>query len=438
MGFAQNVRNALTSLATPDKIPSAAAAAMVHREMGRVGKANVKMFRNWSEHSEFVRAAINTRKNQVGNAEWDIASHDPDGRAPDTGLIRAIRERLEFANPKTENFQTFIEKVVEDILVLDAGSIEKVGSYNGEPLYVYDVDGGTIRVNAFWDGEDPDEARYYWYPDNFERASWRNDEFIYIMETPRTNSPVGLSKLETLKLTIDSELEGHAFNARQVRNPAPNGLLNLGKGARQENIDSFKAYWASEQGRGGSMAITGGTESPAFIKFHDSNKDAQFLEWQIYLVRKIAAVFAMNLQDLNVAMDVNRATAEVQDQQTEDRGIRPLLSLIAKHLTREFVWSPGFGGQANNLAFKFTKLNLKASLTQAQIEQIRTGGMPTQTVNQARIERGEEPLGPEFDRLMVMTPQTALAIDDVPSVREFMDSKKPVPRVGPGGPPNGE
>jgi hypothetical protein len=398
------------------------AISVMSTDRGRVGKANVRRLRSWSEHSEWIRAAINIRKTQVAGAEWDIMASDPDGKAIDVGLKNEIRDRIEFANPKSESFQELMEKVVEDILVLDAGSIEIESNLRGEPLYLHDVDGGTVRVNALWDGTNPKEARYFWYPDNFERARWRNDQFIYIMETPRSNSVVGLSKLETLALSIDAELDGHSYNARQVRNAAPDGLLHLGKGAKQENIDKFRAFWQVEQGNG-AMAITGGTEIPGFIKFHDSNRDAQFLEWQVYLVRKIAAVMGMDPGDLGIGMDINRSTAEVRDNQTEDRGIRPLMGLLSRHVTREFVWHPEFGGQANNLAFKWTKLNLRESAARAAIYKIALGGMPYMAVNEARKETGREPLGPEFDELAMVSPQGAFSLEDLPTVREYLDQK---------------
>jgi phage portal protein BeeE len=434
MALLERIQNALQS--TPRNVPSLTAAAIAFKEMGRVGKSNVQLFRHWSEHSEWIRAAINIRKNQVGSAEWDIVQNDPDGKPADQGLARELRDRLDYANPKAENFQAFLEQLVEDILVLDAGSIEKVRSFNDEVVYLYNVDGGTVRVNALWDGEDEDEPRYFWYPDNFERARWKNRDFIYIVETPRANSAVGLSKLETLKLSIDAEIEGHAYNARQVRNPAPDGLLHLGKGARQEQVDSFKAFWQAEQGRGGAMAITGGTEAPNFIKFQDSNREAQFLEWQIYLVRKMAAVFQLSTQDMNLGYEINRSTAEVSDQQTEDRGIRPLMGLLRRNINQGYIWDESFGGRANNLAFKWTKLNLAESLKLAQYYKLALAGVPWTSINTALKEMGKEPLGPEFDKLIMSTPTGAVDVIDVPTGREFMDSKKPVakpPKVGPGG-----
>jgi hypothetical protein len=418
-----SIRNSFRS--TPQNVPTAV--TMASRDQGRVGKTNVRMLRDWSEHSEWVRAAINIRKDQVASAEWDIVQNDPDGKPIDKLLAREIRDRIEYANPRDKDWRTFTGKVVEDILVLDAGSIEIEPTFGGEPLYMHPVDGGEVRVDRFWDGTNPDAPRYFWYPDGFPRASWKDSEFIYIMETPRTVGPMGLSKLETLKAAIDSELEGSAFNARQVRNPTPEGLLHLGKGARQSDIDKFRAHWQAEQALGGGLGITGGTEAPAFIKFHDSNSDMQFLEWQVYLVRKIAAVFQLSTQDLNLAYEINRSTAEVNDKQTEDRGVRPLLDLVSSSLTRGYVWSPAFGGSSNNMALKFVNLNLRESLARAQVNKIALGGVSYKTVNQALKEAGMEPQGPEFDVLMMVTPQGVFTIDDVPSAREFMEMMHPKP-----------
>jgi len=427
-----SIRNAFRS--TPRAVPSAVAVA--NREAGRVGKTNVRALRYWSMYSEWVRTAVNIRKDQVASADWDIGQWDPDGKEPDKGLAREIRDRIEYGNPKDKNWRDFSGKVVEDILVLDAGCIEIEPTFRGEPLYMHPVDGGTVRVSSLWDGSDPDEPRYFWYPDNFERARWKDDEFIYIMETPRTNSPVGLSKLETLKMAIDSELEAMAYNARQVRNPTPDGLLHLGKGARQPDIDKFRALWMAEQGLGGGLPITGGHEDPTFIKFHDSNNEMQFMDWNIYLVRKIAAVFQLSSQDMNLGYEINRSTAEVSDKQTEDRGVRPLLDLVSSSITRGFIWHSAFGGQANNLCLKFTNLNLRESLNRAQVNKIALGGVSYKTINQARKEAGEEPLGEGkdniYDKLMAITPQGVFLLEDVPTAREYMElhAKPAAPKPG--------
>lgn len=414
---------------SPKNVPAASAAIAFNSGggqnwglRGRVGKANVQLFRNWAEHSEWVRAAINVRKSQISAAEWDIVPYDKKNSLYSPDLAAKIKTVFDRPNPQLDSFRSFLEPIVEDILVLDAGVIENVRNMRGQIAQLWGVDGGTIRVNALWDGSDLAEPRYFWYPDFQERARFRNEDMVYMMANPATYRVVGLSPLETLKLTIDAELSGQSYNHRQVINAAPDGMLDLGEGARPEQVTAFQNYWQAEVAGKGAMAFLGGTKNAKFVPFRSSNRDMQFLEWQTYLVRKIAAVFGLSPQDLGVTHDINRATSEVIQENTEDRGFRPLLALIQEYLTREIVWDPMFGGPANNLSFRFTRLNLKESLARAQMYKLGLAGVSYVTVNEVRIDSGREPLeGDQYDQLMVITPTGAVSLTDVPSAREAIE-----------------
>lgn len=426
MGFLETITNAFRT--SPKNVPSDSAAAITVndgylRQGNKVGKSNTSLYRGLAEHSEWIRAAINVRKTQVSQSEWDIVKFDPTGKDPDPILVKELRDLFNNPNPKADSFRSFVEPVVEDVLVLDAGCVEKERKLNDDLLHLWPVDGATIKVNATWDGN-PDEFRYFWYPDHYERARFKNRDFIYIMESPTTYRVVGLSKLETLKMTIDAELSGSFYNYRQVTNAAPDGMLDLGETARPDQVNAFKTYWDSEVAGRGAMAIVGGTKNPKFIQFRGSNRDMQFLEWQLYLIRKIAAVFGLSPQDLGVTMDVNRATADVQSEHTEDRGLRPLLGIIQNYFTKEVVWDDAFGGPKNNAAFRFTRLNLKESLSRAQINKLALAGVSWKTINEARLEDGREPLtGEQFDSLMVITPTGAVTLDGVPTAEESLGSR---------------
>jgi HK97 family phage portal protein len=417
---------------SPQNVPSTAALAW--QEPARVGKSNVQLYRNWSEHSPWVRAAVNVRKTQISSAEWDIVPYDKENKKYSEALAAEIKGLFDAPNPRADSFRTFIEPIIEDICVLDAGVIEKVRTLRGGLAEMWGVDGGKIKVNSLWDGDEA-EPRYYWYPDGYARSSFRNEDMIYMMANPATYRVVGLSPVETLKMVIDSELSGSDYNTRQVQNAAPDGMLDLGEGVRPEKVEEFKSYWNAEVAGKGAMAFIGGSKNPKFIPFRSTNREMQFLEWQIYLVRKIAAVFGLSPQDLGVTFDINRATSEVQAEQTEDRGLRPLLALIQDYLTREIVWDKGFGGPENNLAFRFTRLNLKESLSRAQMYKLGLAGVSWMTVNEARIADGREPLaGEQYDQLMVITPTGAVTLDDVPSAREVAEKNNKPPADSSGAP----
>jgi len=409
------------------KVPSQAALAV--GDAGRVGKANVKLFRHWSEHSELVRGAIDIRRGQVAVAEWDILPADPE-KPYSKSLQAQVKNLFDTPNPARNSFRNFTEPIVEDVLVLDAGSIEKSRNLKGQIAELWYVDGGEVRVAKYWDGED-DVPRYFWYPDGQARAQWYNRDFVYIMSRPGTHRVVGLSTMEILKMTIDAELGSTAYNTRQVVAAVPDGMLDLGEGVRPEQVEKFKSYWMSEILGKSTLAILGGGRGAKFIPFRQTNRDMQFIEWQGWLLRKTALVFGLAPQDLNAFADVNRATAGVAQENTEDRGLRPLLGLVQDYYTREIVWDEGFGGPANNLAFRFTKLNQRETLDAAKVQNTQLAGLPTRSANELRKKDGLEPWGPQFDQPMIVTPTGVVVLADVPTAREVMEAKqKPDPQDG--------
>lgn len=414
---------------SPKRVPDVTAASAVFSDGKKVGKSDVRLYRHWSENSEWVRAAIDIRKGQLSAAEWDIVPADP-RRPYSKRLAEEIKRLLMQPNPRDESYQTFIEMIVEDILVLDAGAIEKVFSLDGRLRELWPVDGGTIRVSRLWDG-DPMEARYFWWPDQRERAAYLNREMVYLMQRPRTNSVVGLSNLEILKRSIEAEIFGHDFNARQVSSATGDGIFDLGENARPDQVERFKAYWRADIAGMGATAFWGGTKGAKWIPFRTSQRDMQFLEWQEYLVKKIAAVFEMHAQDLQMTNEVNKSTSEVLDQQTDERGAKRLMKTVAGELTRQVVWDPGFGGVDNNLAFNFTRLNLRETLAQAKIDEIHLAHMPLEAINENRMGKGLEPFKEEhFNYPMVITPTGAVSLRDVPTARELMELKRQTPSSG--------
>lgn len=407
---------------SPKNYPAGTGGGVVFQERGKVAKSSSALFRNWAEHSEWIRAAISIRKGQVSSAEWDIVPFDSEEKY-DKGLQREIRELFQQPNNAAESFRSWVEPIIEDILVLDAGVIEKERTLGDAIAGLHAVDGAKVKVSATWDGS-TNEARYWWCPTPTYEVPFRNEDMVYVMANPRTYSVLGLSPLETLKMTIDAELTGSQYNRRQVEQAAPDGIFDLGEGARPEQVEAFQNYWRAEVAGRSALAFLGGTKNAKFIPFRSSNRDMQYNEWLEYLVRKICAVYLISPQDIGLTFDINRATSESQMEMSEDQGLRPLLALIQDYFTREIVWDKSFGTSKNNLAFRFTRLNIKESMSKASINKLALAGMPWLSVNQARIDEGRTPLGDPndpknpYNRLMANTPLGVVAIDEVASARE--------------------
>lgn len=402
----------------------------------RIVKSTPQLYRSWSIHAPFVRVAMDIRIGQAMLADWDLVPAFRDGKTPDPGLMRRIREILTVPNTTGELYGDFISRYSEDLLALDAGSIEKERMLNGEIAYLHVADGARIAVDRFWSG-DPEEARYYWCPTPTDIVPLLNRDLIYTMLHPRSYEPVGVSILETIKMSIEAELSGSMFNSRSITQAAPDGIMDLGENVRPEQVTAFRSFFEQEIAGKGMIGFWGGTKAAKFIPFRGSNKDAQFMEFLQWEARKIALGFQLSPQDLGFLNDVNRANAEVQQQNTEDRGTKTFLGKIGNAITAEVCWDPGYGGITNNIAFRYRTVSDRASLAKAQEMKLALAGMPWETVNGGRMKLNLSPIGDPndesnpFNMLMANSPLGIATIDVVPNAKEIARSQTPPADVAP-------
>lgn len=265
-----------------------------------------------------------------------------------------------------------------------------------------------------------------------------------MMQNPSTHRVLGLSPLETLRETVDAEIQSSRYNKGQVMQAPPQGIIDLGEDATVENVSQFENYWRAEVAGVKTTAVIGGTKNAKFLNFGRSQRDMQFLQWQSYLIRKIAAVFGISPQDLGILFDVNRANAETQADLSEDRGLRPLITLIEAYLNREVVGTfqrrrakqMYFQGditaetmaqaialsyldtrtdnrlalfkslpEANisNLHFRFKIPSGRSTGARAATHKMELAGLPWETINRVRDEELQDPVE-GGDEIIIPTP----------------------------------
>ena len=414
-------------------------AGVLYSPENRAQKTNVDQWRAWARWSPWIRAAVNIRKEQIASADYEIGPFDID-KPYSKRLAKQIKSIFDFPNPRERSFRAFATKVMDDLMTLDAGVFEIVGSLMEPVRYVYPVDAKFVRVAREWDGIESDAARYFWYPDGQLRGSWKNTEMGYVMVNSTTYNPLGIPPPETLKISIDTLLSGNDYNRRQMLGAAPDGLLHLGEGVPPDKVESFKSDWAAFQMQGGALSVIGGGKNPSYTSFRDSNRDMQFTEFMRFMVTEIAIVYMLSIQDFQQLFDINRSTGETQAELTEDRGLRPLADLLQDEFTQQIVWHPSFGGPDNNLAFRFTKLKIKESYERARTHDLALAHFPKNTVNEARVDDGREPIGDindednPFNQMLANTSQGLVRIPrdaaSIPTPMELLESKKPETPTG--------
>jgi HK97 family phage portal protein len=335
-----------------------------------------------------ARRAINCIKNRIACMEWRLETCPDAGEeeaATRADRQRALRRAFEAPN-ESDSFRTFIEQVIEDVLVggFGAAEVEMTGDA-ASPVRLYPVDGATVRINAHWNG-DPEAPRY-------EQVTGRlgNDavlplldcELMYVRLNPRTHTPFGLGKIEVAFETISEFLQAHRYAARLAANSVVQYALWM-QDRTPEQHERLIQWWQDEVEGTGRVPVMSSETPPQVLRFGGGTDADLRLEWQQFLLTMIANAFDLPAMMLGVSADVNRSTAGEFAQEAFDNAVVPLAKLIADHLTRDVI-AKRLGW--NDLRFVWSDLDSRDETTelQIQLELLKAGVL---TVEEVRMRRG--------------------------------------------------
>lgn len=308
--------------------------------------------RTIARRNEWVRAIIKTRKNQIGSASWSILPQDEKEAGPEvqalcqkiTNLLK--RPSMHGSRPSSRSWRAFMNEVLEDVLVLDQGCIEKEWTLDKWIAALYPVDGATMAPNMDQRGGFHDDA-YVQVVDGQITARFGIEDLIWIMDNPQTDvqfSGYGFSPLEGLIVSVTAELYSSKYNASYFEKGAvPEGMVNLGPEASPEDVNAFRLYWMNEiMGRPWAIPIIGGSKAE-WIPWRASNKDMEYMAYQEWLLKKMLAAYQMSPKEVGIIEDVNRSTAEDASEAESEKGIQPLLTLFQDYFEVEIIGEHGLG-----------------------------------------------------------------------------------------------
>jgi len=371
----------LPSIFTPGApIPQSGIAGV----MPKPTPANLRRF----AETPVARKAINTIKDRVAGMHWRVQPRRgrrleelPQGAE----RLSALTVNFEQPNPQ-DSFRSFIEQVLEDVLVGGYGAIElDLTEDPARPLLLWPVDGASIRIKTDWDG-DPASPRYvqvtgFGAPGT--EITLADQELSYIRLNPRTHTPFGLGKLEVAFETIHEFLSAHRFASRLASNSVVQYALWL-QGLAPQQHERLIRWWQDEIEGTGKVPILSADSKPEVLRFGGGTDADLRLQWQEFLIRIIADAFDLPPMLLGLERDVNRNTATTQYDDAFRTAVVPVARLVAEHLTRDAI-SKRLGW--DDLEFVFTDLDAPNELEQAQIQKILIG-CGVLTVDEARRMRG--------------------------------------------------
>ena len=362
------------------------------------GVVNARILRDWADSNEWTRAAINVRRQQIGRANIAVVPFN-ERRGYNRTLAKRIQILLDQPNEYRQNYYELMAGAMDDLLVLDRAVILKDMTVDRKPVHIYNEDAACIKIYPEWSGN-PNEPRYlYENPSNQKKVPLRNDEAIVMMANPATYR-YGLSPVQVLRNTIQADLAATRSAIQMVDMKPPPHMIQL-PGATQSQLEAIRTRYETDIAGRKEIFWVGGQNDANVQSLVFSARDNQWLEWQVYLARKIAIVFQISPQQLGITFDINKATASSQQEIFEDTGLIPLLLLVEEYFNRELLGD--FAGQMADGRADFDKLNLRIlfpEVTEADrqmhaeraIKMATSGmaGLPSMTINQVLAMFGEE------------------------------------------------
>ena len=360
-------------------------------------KVTFQQLRNLSLANNLVRNCINRIKHTVIKVDWSVAPKDtkvdPEVYQEEIDYVTKL---LNYPNPQDSN-RDLLSKIVEDILVIDQGVLEKVRNMRGELINLYPVDGATIRPNIDEYGLLAKPA-YYQYLEQTATGVEPDAEFdeqdlvIFQINPQVQNGRVGygLSPVEAIIQTVVTTLQASIyneslFNSKQL----PPFIANLPK-VSKEDLMNFKFQFMKSVEEDIWTTAFVNTENLDIKPLRPSNQDMQFAQLNEWLAKIIFSAFELSGQNFGMTMDINRATSESQERL--EQGAHNVIDEVQDRINRCVVAELAqTNSRFDEVEFKFDSVNKQDEKAKADIAQIYlTNGVVSP--NEVRHDMGLEPI----------------------------------------------
>src|SRR5712691_448575 len=285
-----------------------------------------------AESHDITRLAIETRKDQIEKLDWTIKPRTTKLPAADA-VTRSARLADFWRRPDGERpFASWLRELLEDLLVLDAATLELRRNRRGEIIGLDVVDGATIKVLFDETGRRPRPPAPA-FEQVIHGRPWKlltSDELLYLPRNPRPHKAYGFGPVEQIVMTINIALRRQAMQLQHfTEGNVPPGLLNAPDGWNVEQIRQFQEWFDSvlAGNTGARSRLIWGPSGATYQPFKEAPYKDEFDEWLARIV-----CYAFSLPSTAFTRQVNRATAETAQEAALAEGLAPLMGWIKRLL----------------------------------------------------------------------------------------------------------
>lgn len=406
---------------------------------GEGGMARFDELRALAMACSYFRIAVNYRKKQIRGLRWEISPKDAKTPAAKKKYQKDIdRVTAFFRRPnRVDNlrFGEWIGQALEELLTVDATVFFKYPAKNGKDLHsLVQIDGATIKqiIDEFGHVTGYQQILYGYpatqyptYDPTTKTAIVLGEKQLagriaYIVTNPSVNNVYGTSTLEQLRPTIDVAIRRTARQLSWYQDgTVPDSFIEAPDAWVPDQIRQMQTifdelYSGNEKLRAGMTVLPGGANYTPAKPFAYSKEEEE-------------AIISMICANEGIPRSIfvsttNRATGEMQRDESQDTGLKPLKGTL-KDALDEFI---ELDQDAPDLEFTWvdTPAGNEWELAQAKALYVTSG---IKTADEIRAEDGMDPL-PEPDPAPAITLVPPLPGQQQPAVAGAPG--KPAPKPG--------
>lgn len=301
--------------------------------MYKLNRENLRLF----SRSAIPRRAIELIKDGVLKLPYKITSKDGNDHTAEIAIVNNILSKPN----NIDSYRTFFSQILEDVLVLDAGTFEKAKSGDkSHPLFLFPIDGSTMECVMAWQGN-PKEERYAQFI-NGNRQYYLDSQVAYLKKVIVNDSPFGLSPLETAFKYINYLLNTQEYANDIASNALPKFLTTVGKEITPEQLNAFRSYISNDiQGQSALPLLNTDTlESKQCSPIGD---EALYLQWQRLLVQIIACAFGVPAEKLGITIANDKDTTQGKSSEFLEDTIKPYALMLQEAIQHHIIEALGYG-----------------------------------------------------------------------------------------------
>lgn len=363
------------------------------------GKAySFKQLRAWADMCPYFRLAVEYRKKQLRARKFEVVpvedAKSPAARRKHQAEIDRVKGFLETPNRVDGlGFSSWIGQATEEALTVDALCFFKQWHFDGSLSYVQ-IDGETIKpVIDQWGHVVAYQQVIWGMPTTQYQASilgeYDKGDLAYWVFNPRVTGVYGTSAIEEILPVILTAIKrSQTHLAWYTDGNIPDAFLSSPEGWTAEQIIKYQKFLDEEltdikQRRKARLLPFGSTYTQAKpFAFSKDEEDA------------IAAIVLayLGVPKMVLVSQVNRATAEAQQEDAGDVGLAPLIRWLEENLTR--VIQDDLGAPELKVLCTDGLAGQDAADTDNDVKLVNARVM---TPDEVRAKRGMEPLAEEKD-----------------------------------------